>query len=212
MPKSPALNLLLIPTAFERERLSLELRRAWTEQGNAIELCGFGMAIAGITTAMALQQWNPSQVVLMGIAGAYAEDIPIGSSIEFARVTCYGVGVGTGESFLSAGDLNWLHWIGPPEIADRIDFGNDLRCDSELLTVASTACDNEEVKRRMTKHPSAIAEDMEGFSVAAACRLANKPLRIIRGISNRVGDRDHRHWEIDRSLDAAMTQILETTT
>ncbi|XZE44531.1 futalosine hydrolase [Pirellulaceae bacterium SH467] len=206
------MKLLLIPTAFERERLSLELRRAWTEQGNKIELCGFGMAIAGITTAMALQRWNPTEVVLLGIAGAYAEDLPIGSSVEFSRVTCYGVGVGTGESFVSAGDLNWHHWTGPPEIADRIDFGSDPRCDAELLTVASAASDSEEVKRRMAKHPAAIAEDMEGFSVAAACRLTHIPLRIVRGISNRVGDRDHRHWEIERSLDAAMAQVLETNT
>jgi futalosine hydrolase len=63
----------------------------------------------------------------------------------------------------------------------------------------------------MKKHPSAIAEDMEGFSVAAACKLAGKPIRIVRGISNRAGDRDHRFWEIDRGLDAAMTRVLEST-
>ena len=45
------------------------------------------------------------------------------------------------------------------------------------------------------------AEDMEGFAVATACRLANVPLSIIRGISNVAGDRDHRRWEIDLAID-----------
>jgi futalosine hydrolase len=207
-----SLKLLLIPTPFERERISLELRRAWIERGNRIELCGFGMAISGITTAMALQRWNPTEVVLLGIAGAYAEDLPLGSFVEFSRVTCYGIGVGAGDSFLAAGELNWLHWVGPPVIEDSIALQSGSVGESELLTVAAAASDSEDAKRRMTKYPTAIAEDMEGFSVAAACRLADKPLRIVRGISNRVGDRDHRRWEIDRSLRNAMARVLETST
>ncbi|XZE35041.1 futalosine hydrolase [Pirellulaceae bacterium SH501] len=205
------MKLLLIPTLFERERIALNLRRAWTDRGYKIELCGFGIAIAGTAATVALQRWDPSEVILLGIAGGFAEDLSIGCAIEFARVSCYGIGVGTGDSFVSAGELNWLHWGGPPPIEDSILLSSALDCDAELLTVAAASQDTEDAKRRMKKYPSAIAEDMEGFSVAAACKLAGKPIRIVRGISNRVGDRDHRSWEIDRSLDAAMTQVLEST-
>lgn len=211
MRESVALKLLLIPTSFERERIALELRRAWTDRGYQIELCGFGIAIAGVATTVALQRWNPSEVILVGIAGGFAEDLPLGSAVEFGRVSCYGIGVGTGDSFVSAGDLSWLHWGGPPSIEDSILLASDPEFDAELLTVAAASSDAEDAKGRMKKHPSAIAEDMEGFSVAAACKLAGKPIRIVRGISNRVGDRDHRFWEIDRSLDAAMTRVLEST-
>jgi futalosine hydrolase len=47
------------------------------------------------------------------------------------------------------------------------------------------------------------AEDMEGFAVAAACRLAGIPLDIVRGISNTAGDRDHSHGQIDAACRAA---------
>jgi futalosine hydrolase len=50
---------------------------------------------------------------------------------------------------------------------------------------------------------------MEGFGVAVACRLANVPLTIVRGISNRAGDRDHSKWNIAGSLDQAMHLILK---
>jgi futalosine hydrolase len=49
---------------------------------------------------------------------------------------------------------------------------------------------------------------MEGFGVAVACRLANVPLTIVRGISNRAGDRDHTNWNIEGSLEQAMQLIL----
>ncbi|NBP89418.1 MAG: futalosine hydrolase, partial [Planctomycetia bacterium] len=50
------------------------------------------------------------------------------------------------------------------------------------------------------------AEDMEGFAVALACRLAGVPCQIIRGISNRAGDRDKAHWQIEPALRAVAKQ------
>ena len=41
---------------------------------------------------------------------------------------------------------------------------------------------------------------MEGFAVAVACRLAGVPLKIIRGISNHAGDRQHSRWKITEAL------------
>ncbi|MFM8578800.1 MAG: hypothetical protein ACKOCN_08370, partial [Planctomycetaceae bacterium] len=58
--------------------------------------------------------------------------------------------------------------------------------------------------------PGAVAEDMEGFGVAMACRLVGVPLTIVRGISNIAGDRDTRQWRIRESLAAAadLTSLL----
>jgi futalosine hydrolase len=44
---------------------------------------------------------------------------------------------------------------------------------------------------------------MEGFAVAAACRLAGVPLDIVRGISNTAGDRDTSGWQIEAACRAA---------
>jgi nucleoside phosphorylase len=50
---------------------------------------------------------------------------------------------------------------------------------------------------------------MEGFGVALACALARTRLAIVRGFSNRVGDRDSRHWRIPAALAAARRLTLE---
>ncbi len=51
--------------------------------------------------------------------------------------------------------------------------------------------------------PKAVAEDMEGYAVALACRLHDVPLTIIRGISNQAGDRNHDGWQVAEALQSA---------
>ena len=53
------------------------------------------------------------------------------------------------------------------------------------------------------------AEDMEGFAVAMACALNETPLRIVRGISNEVGDREPANWRIPLALGAARELAME---
>ena len=62
--------------------------------------------------------------------------------------------------------------------------------------------------RRLT-FPDAVAEDMEGFSVAFACAMAGCQLSIVRGISNVAGDRDKAHWRITDALHAAADLLIE---
>ncbi len=203
------MQLLLIPTALERERIPIELRRAWLDRGDRIELCGFGLAVSGILAMQWIRRFQPTGVVLLGIAGSYSTELKPGTACEFSKVSCHGIGVGGGDGFQSAGSLGWEQWGGPPGIGETIHFSPGSDTQNELLSVTSASSDGDEVENKIELFPSAIAEDMEGFAVAAACRLADVPLRIVRGISNYAGDRNHREWQIDNSLRSAMEIVLE---
>jgi futalosine hydrolase len=72
-----------------------------------------------------------------------------------------------------------------------------------LLSACAASADEADVRSRLRLHPDAAAEDMEGFAVAAACRLAGVPLDIVRGISNTAGDRDTSGWQIEAACRAA---------
>ena len=72
-----------------------------------------------------------------------------------------------------------------------------------LLTTPLASATEAEAEQKLRAVPAALAEDMEGFAVAFSCRLAGLPLAVIRGISNVVGDRDHRRWQVDSALAAA---------
>jgi futalosine hydrolase len=200
-------GLILIPTPLELDILQRELRSAADEYGWSIELCGFGPIASASQSASLIEQKKPNQVLLLGIAGAFADAVPLGSATSFDRVCCYGVGVGSGEQYQSASEAGFKHWN---HDGVSIDDWLDLQARSAetinqrlLLTSPAASANKSEATQKLTVWPSAIAEDMEGFSVAVSCTLAGVPLAIIRGISNEVGDRHRKNWQIDAALGAA---------
>jgi futalosine hydrolase len=218
-------QLLLIPTQFElnffyefwpesieRPVLPGLLKQPAANTGSdqlQVELCGFGLVVAAAQTARLLEQYSPKQVLLLGIAGGYCSPAEIGTAWVFSEVACYGVGVGTGSEFRSAGKMGWQQWSSTDP---RFIIGDSLVLNSpashqfrrRLLSVTSAAENSRDVMLRKAYDPQAIAEDMEGFAVAAACRLTQTPLTIIRGISNLAGDRDKVNWKVSEAMQAAV--------
>ncbi len=159
--------------------------------------------------------------------------VAVGQATQFDHVACHGIGVGTGNDFRSAADLGWDMIQPSPtqdgKITDVIslcdkapdDTPNDAQkgpaskmvsskmvssettCPRGLLTCCAASANDDEALARAKQYPNVIAEDMEGFGVAIGCQLAGVPLRIVRGISNRVGDRQHDNWQIQVALQAA---------
>lgn len=207
-------HLLLVPT--ERERGLIEPVLA-DRIGSAIrvELCGFGPVVAAARTARLLAEHRPASVLLVGIAGRFTDRLALGEAYAFERVACHGVGAGSAAGFVPADALGWPQWPGDGlDSATRI--GDVLDCASGrlaaetavpraglLLSACSASADAADVSTRLRLFPDAAAEDMEGFAVAAACRLAGIPLDIVRGISNTAGDRDLSRWRIEAACRAA---------
>lgn len=222
--RQPVNNLLLVPTQFELnfiDELWPQLQELSKPTSNPrrgqlqVELCGFGLVVAAAQTARLLHQYSPKQVVLLGIAGGYCSPADIGTALMFSEVSCYGIGVGTGSLFQSASQMGWQQWPSDDPnkaIGDSIDLGKPSAEQSRhrLLSVTAAAEGRQDVTLRRNRDPNAIAEDMEGFAVAAACRLSRIPLTIIRGISNLAGDRDKVNWKIREAMKAAveLTQSL----
>ena len=212
-------HLILVPTELERGRIEPVVTAA-SGAPLRIELCGFGAVVAAARTASLIAEYRPQAVVLVGIAGRLSDRLRIGEAYAFEQVACHGIGVGTGAAFMPAANMGWLQWP-----ADGLDsatrVGDLLPCTRDrapataqraglLLSACAASADATDVRSRLRLYPEAVAEDMEGFAVAAACRLAGVPLDIVRGISNRAGDRDTAHWQIDAACRAAgeLTAIL----
>jgi len=188
--------LVLVPTDYEIQCLSK------TALANT-ELCGFGPIAASARTTFLICQSRPENILLLGIAGGFDKSL-VATALEFGSVVCDGVGVGEGEGFQSAAEIGWSHWSqeNPSlKIEDEIQLAA-ANSSHRLLTVCSASADAAQATRRQQRY-SVAAEDMEGFGVAMACRMAGVPLRIVRGISNVVGDRDKANWKVKEALAAA---------
>lgn len=201
--------LVLVPTAMERAYLE-----AVQSKLACVESCGFGPIISAARTASLIERLRPKRILLCGIAGRLSKDLQIGSAYLFRNVSCYGVGVGTGSDFRSTDEIGWSQWrdvelqIGaelPLDLAGcRHDSYSDL-----LVTACAASANQVDALNVKHKYPHANAEDMEGFSVAAAAAIAGLPTTIVRGISNDAGDRNHEAWRINEAMQAVNRIVLE---
>lgn len=199
-------TLILVPTAGELKVLSSRLE---LPEDSQIHLCGFGPVASAVRTTQLIAGLQPERIILAGIAGALSREIAPGKAALFQEVAMYGIGAGSENNFRTAQELGWLHWNYRNEDGKEVHFGDqipladhhDRRAHGNvLLTVCSAAATLKEVYDRRQKFPQAIAEDMEGFSVALAGAMAGVPVQIIRGISNIAGDRDKARWRIQDAL------------
>ena len=206
-----ATRLLLVPTYWERQKLPSHCVEQWLDCGHRLEISGFGQVVAAARTMHLLATGSFDSVALIGIAGSLSDDVAIGCAMQFGTVYCDGIGVGQGATHRSSSDMGWQQWPDEPTIQDAIQ----LRAPKHdhplpgLVSVLAASATPAEAAWRHSRFPLGKAEDMEGFGVAVSCRLANVPLMIVRGISNRAGDRDHAKWNIAGSLDQAMQLILQ---
>ncbi len=213
-------NLVLVPTRAELVRLADD--GGFPPGLGQVRVCGFGPVAAAARTAELVALLRPRRVVLCGIAGSYdLERCPIAHAFAFGAVAIEGVGVGEGADLIRPPALGFPQWPGsgaecrPPDavlenpIYDRIELDGPPGAEPLLLTTCAASATPAQAQRRLAHFPTAVAEDMEGFAVATACRLAGVPLWIVRGISNAVGDRDPAHWHIPAALAAARRLAIE---
>ena len=198
--------LVLVPTDFELAKMRPFWPTAFDRDDVTVETCGFGPIAAASRTAQLIARTNAEKVLLVGIAGSYCDQLSIGTASQFQQVGCYGVGLGDGPDFEPANRMGWAHFSSAEtKIGDRIrlrsNHGDD---DRTLLTCTAASRDEADVRLRLSLFADAVAEDMEGFAMAIACEMANVTQRyIVRGISNRAGDRNKENWQIDEALDSA---------
>jgi futalosine hydrolase len=208
-------HLILVPTERERGLIEPAIEAACGGRIH-LEVCGFGPVVAAARTARLIAEHRPAHVLLVGIAGRLSERLAIGAAYSFARVASHGIGAGSGDAFIPAEALGWPQWPGEGvDPATRI--GDVLPCSSGrlasapraglLLSACSASASDADVIARLRLFPDAVAEDMEGFAVAAACRLGGVPLDIVRGVSNTAGDRDPTHWQIDAACHATAALV-----
>jgi futalosine hydrolase len=212
-----------MPTDFERQRFLARWQHQFPEQlPPDIKICGFGPIASGITTAQWLASRKLGQVVLLGIGGTFDPIMaPVGTAVEIDRVATDTVGAqrrGTGT--MVVGEWELPRELGFPQVPAGLDLPegavdsavhHDLILGSNngvgLLTVGIASGSTETARRRQTLFAGVLVEDMEGFSVALACRLAGVPCWIWRGITNKVGDREFGNWRIDAAMDSLVQLV-----
>ncbi|MDK1345841.1 futalosine hydrolase [Streptomyces sp. 378] len=172
---------------------------------------GVGPALAAASTASALTaaalKGTPyGLVVSAGIGGGFLPEAAMGSLVVADEIVAADLGAETEDGFVPVTELGFgtVRHRPPADLVRRVSEAAGARAGAVLTvsTVTGTAARAAALRER---HPTALAEAMEGFGVAEAAAAHGVPVLEIRAISNPVGPRDRAAWRIPDAL-AALTE------
>jgi futalosine hydrolase len=174
------------------------------DTGIEVIAAGVGPALAAASTASALTaaalRGEPYRLVVS------QPEAPVGSLVVADGIVAADLGAETEDGFVPVTELGFgtVRHQPPAELARRVADAAGARTGAVLTvsTVTGTAARAAALRER---HPTALAEAMEGFGVAEAAAAQGVAVLEIRAISNPVGPRDRAAWRIPEAL-AALTE------
>lgn len=179
---------------------------------------GIGVINAALSLGRALQRGDVAGVLNLGVAGSFDLTAhPLGSVrlVEREIWPEYGL-LSSGHCAADARSLGFalngvnatdaaaifdsLDWDAPAGLA-RMGLGHgDLTC-ATSLTVSGVTADVERARELFARFGAGL-ENMEGFALAYATRLSGLPFAELRALSNAVGSRPPKDWNLPGALTA----------
>lgn len=181
--------------------------------------CGVGPVAAAAGTAVLLGEAESAAhpydlVVSAGIGGGFDGRAAIGEVVVADRIVAADLGAETDEGFRGIDELGFgpRSVAVPPKLTRWVAAGTGGAVGA-ILTVCTATGTDERGAQLAAVNPGARAEAMEGAGVAAAAAAYGVGMVELRAISNLVGRRDRRRWDIPAALEvlgATMAALLAT--
>ena len=155
-------------------------------------------------------------VIQAGIAGVFTNNYVAASCVAVERDVFADIGVRENNKFINIFDMGFAGENDHPYKKGWIINNNRFLQCSPLEKVSAitvnTVTDDESINEINQQKYNATVESMEGAALHYLCAMENIPYLQLRGISNRVGDRDKSRWQIKEAilqLDAELVKHLE---
>lgn len=173
--------------------------------------CGFSPHIIGVGVRDSLAGFwplaaqRPAAIVLLGIAGAYVQSgLQIGQvvRVDAARLGDVGARAADGSKLdattigaSNSAEMSASIGEAPVELRKNLAV---LPGVSALTVISATGTAAEAAERYAQNAPQ--IEEMEGALLALWCQLQQIPFYHVRAVSNWVGPRDVKSWQVDLAL------------
>jgi futalosine hydrolase len=210
--RRPAGRLLVITAVqAESEAVRAGLPDPTQYGGSAIDVYAVGVgpaaAAAGTARLLALAEagGRPYRaVVAAGVAGGFPGRATIGATVLGTRAIAPDLGAQSPNGFLSLDELGLGTITLPADPALLTVLASRLpgAIQGDVVTVSMATGTAGTAAALARRHPTAVAEGMEGYGVACACAMSRVPFAEVRTISNLIGPRDRTAWRIGEALSA----------
>ncbi len=180
-------------------------------------ITGVGMTATALQVASLLShrrasgEGNYELAINAGLAGSFTENYPLGTPVEVVSDSFEDFGAENGSGkFLSVFDMGLLEKNQPPFDEEGILQNPNFGFFGEYVGVHGVTVNKalgrkraiERLKKRFEgREPHLVVETMESAAFFLACRAFNQDFSCVRVISNYVGVRDKRKWDLPFALE-----------
>lgn len=172
--------------------------------------------VGAILTTFALERYisnsSPALLIQIGIAGAYGDKPKVGSAVAVFEESMSDLGVFEKNGYKDAFDMGLIEKNKFPFLNSVLRNPNESMFSKSSLPLVRGMGVNEistsPAKIKLFREIyGADIESMEGNAFHYVCLMNKIPFIQLRGISNKVGERNKSLWEINKSL----TSVLDAT-
>lgn len=172
--------------------------------------------VGAILTTFALERYisnsSPALLIQIGIAGAYDDKPKVGSAVAVFEESMSDLGVFEKNGYKDAFDMGLIEKNKFPFLNSVLRNPNESMFSKSSLPLVRGMGVNEistsPAKIKLFREIyGADIESMEGNAFHYVCLMNKIPFIQLRGISNKVGERNKSLWEINKSL----TSVLDAT-
>ncbi|MGL1937263.1 MAG: futalosine hydrolase [Fibrobacterales bacterium] len=199
--------IAVVPTHVDEEALACSGELIVGDTLYAVT--GIGPVATALQLSMLCQEHAISEIIQVGIAGAYPNSGLSVRDVIVVERDCFGdLGAETAEGFISLSQMGLVE----DEIfeADGVLLEKYVQNSLRRVTGATVHCctGTEQTALQREQLCNAAVESMEGAACYMFAERFALPAIQIRAISNRATDRDTSSWDIDGAL-IALGKVFE---
>jgi futalosine hydrolase len=183
---------------------------------------GMGKTNAAHAATVLIERFSPICMVNFGIGGAYpfsglkVGDIAVAEKEVYAdegvelRDGLHSFEI-TGIPFLKVRGRKYYNEFPGDKRLSRLALkasGTVAPCRSGVFLTVSACTGTGKRAEELAKKFGPVCENMEGAAVSHICRIYGVPFVEIRGISNIVGDRNMKKWDIELAAENCQKSVL----
>lgn len=183
---------------------------------------GIGKVNTAAGLALAIEKLKPTAVIQFGIGGAYVNSF---ASIGMVMAATHDVhidsGVRTAEGWQDMEKVGFAlleknsqryYNLFPTDNTLTQLFVDALGLPTGIFATSETITGTFDESTIIQEQFDVSIESMEGAAAAQVCLAISVPFAEVRGVSNIVGERDKRHWDIAKAVKRVNEAVLQTLT
>jgi len=170
-----------------------------------ILITGIGLTATAYQLTKQIQIKKPGIVIQAGVAGCFDKQLPLGSVVLVKQDTIADESVVELKKLKTLFDLKLLpqnHF--PFHNGWLVNSNTDLLKKIKLKAVKGISVNQITSSRQMMKfykeHFNPVVESMEGAAMHYVCLMENIPFIQVRSISNYIGERNKKKWDMKESI------------